>query len=222
MELYYVMSIVDRDKAPLMHGLHEELQLPVALASLGKGTATSEHLLLYDLEECEKAIFGAVASGTQLRKLMLRAKLKLYIDIPGNGIMLAIPMKSVSGGKTLMYFTQGQTREGGTPEMKFDHELIVVILNEGHADAVMDAARGAGATGGTVLHAKGSAGERAEKFYGVSIAEEKDLLYILAAADQKSQIMQAINRSCGMGTPAGAICFSLPVSEVAGLRRLSD
>lgn len=34
--------------------------------------------------------------------------------------------------------------------MEFNHELIVVILNEGYADLVMDAARAAGAGGGTV------------------------------------------------------------------------
>lgn len=218
MELYYVMSIVDRENAPVMRELHDELGLPLVLVNLGKGTATSEHLLLYDLHQSEKAVFGTVAAGPAMRKLMTRAKLKLYIDIPGNGIMLAIPLKSVSGGKTLAYLTQGQTPKGGTPAMQFDHELIVVILNEGFSDTVMDAARSAGATGGTVLHAKGTGREGAEKFYGVSLAEEKDMIYILAPSAKKAQIMQQINRNCGHDSPAGAICFSLPVSEVAGLR----
>lgn len=86
----------------------------------------------------------------------------------------------------------------------------------------MDAARGAGATGGTVLHAKGTGRTASEKFFGVSLAEEKDLIYILASSSKKSEIMKAITSNCGTGTKAGAICFSLPVSEVAGLRRLDD
>ena len=62
--------------------------------------------------------------------------------------------------------------------MNFDYELIVVILNEGHSDMVMDAARSAGAGGGTVLHAKGTGAIGTEKFFGVTLANEKDVIYI--------------------------------------------
>ena len=106
--------------------------------------------------------------------------------------------------------------------MEFKHELIVVILNEGYSDFVMDAARSAGAGGGTVLHAKGTGSRRAEKFFGVSLAEEKDLIYIVAHSDEKAAIMRAISEAAGPGTKAGAICFSLPISSVAGLRGRDD
>lgn len=106
--------------------------------------------------------------------------------------------------------------------MDFAHELIIVILNEGYADTVMDAARSAGATGGTVLHAKGTGAVRPEKFFGVSLADEKDVIYILATAKNKAAIMEAITREAGPGTKPAAICFSLPVSQVAGLRRLEE
>lgn len=222
LELYYVMSIVDRRQADAMLNIHKELPLSVVLENLGYGTATSEHLLLYDLEQSDKAVITTVASAPLVKKLIAAAEEKLYIDIPGNGIMMAIPMKSVGGGKAFSIFTEGQEVGGTAPMMTFEHELIVVILNEGHADTIMDAARSAGATGGTVLHAKGTGKGQAEKFYGVSLAEEKDMIYILAAADKKAAIMKAINEHCGAGTHAGAVSFSLPVSEVAGLRRLTE
>ena len=50
----------------------------------------------------------------------------------------------------------GQNLMGTRPDMQFEHELIIVILNEGYSDMVVDAARSAGAAGGTVLHAKGT------------------------------------------------------------------
>ena len=106
--------------------------------------------------------------------------------------------------------------------MNFDYELIVVILNEGHSDMVMDAARSAGAGGGTVLHAKGTGAIGAERFFGVSLANEKDVIYIVAGSREKAAIMNAINRDAGPSTKAGAISFSLPVSDVAGLRKLDD
>ena len=78
--------------------------------------------------------------------------------------------------------------------------------------------RGAGAGGGTVLHAKGTGGTRGEKFFSVSLADEKDMIYIIAHKDEKAAIMRSINEQAGPGTKAGAICFSLPISSVAGLR----
>ncbi|MCM1172213.1 MAG: P-II family nitrogen regulator [Clostridium sp.] len=222
MELYYVFAIIDRSRVRELQDICDELALSIVLTKLGKGTATSEHLLLYDLQQTEKAVIGTIVTQASMKQLMKAAKWKMYIDIPGNGIMMAIPIKSVSGGKNLAYLTDGQDLGGTVPDMNFKNELIVVILNEGHADMVMDAARSANATGGTILHAKGTGGQKAEKFFGVSLAQEKDMIYILAPSGKKSDIMKAINQNCGTNTPAGAICFSLPVSEVAGLRRLDD
>ena len=222
MELYYVLSIVDRNRARAMLDIHQSLQLSLALTNLGKGTATSEHLLLYDLVETEKAIIGTVASDSSVRQLIRTAKRKLFIDIPGNGVMMVIPMKSIGGGRSLAYLTDGQTLGGETPDMSFENELIIVILNEGYSDMVMDAARDAGATGGTVFHDNGTGRAKSEKFFGVSLAEEKDMIYILASAKKKAAIMKNINQECGPETRACAICFSLPVSEVAGIRKLDE
>lgn len=86
--------------------------------------------------------------------------------------------------------------------MDFSHELIMAIMNEGYSDTVMDAARSAGAGGGTVLHAKGTGRARAEKFFGVSLADEKDVVYIVAHAEEKAAIMQAIADNAGPGTRA--------------------
>lgn len=222
MELYFVLSIVDRKDVKKLLSIHHELQLSLVLSHLGIGTATSEHLSLHDLEPTEKAVIGTVASLPSKKQLFKKAKKELYIDIPGNGVMMAIPLKSIGGKKTLEYLTDNQTLGGALPDMNFENELIIVILNEGYSDDVMDAARSAGANGGTQLHAKGTGRTKSEKFFGVSLAEEKDMLYILASSKNKSAIMQAINQTCGTDTHIGAICFSLPVSETAGVRKYED
>ncbi len=222
MELYVVFSVVERENAQALLDIHNELQLSVVLSNLGQGTATTEQLLLYDLEQSEKVIVSTIVTADSMKRLMKLAKRKLFIDIPGNGVMMAVPLKSVGGGRSLAYITDEQVIGGSVPDMNFEYELIVVILNEGYADFVMDAARNAGATGGTVFHAKGTGRAKTEKFYGVSLAEEKDMIYILAATGKKSAIMKEIAKECGTETKAGAVCFSLPVSEVAGIRRLDD
>ena len=217
MELYYIIAVTDAAKGEHMNTLYRETGMHTILSMPARGTARSEHLDIYGLGAEPKTVISAVASAQEAAQLLRAAKRKLLIDIPGNGIMLTVPLKSVAGGRTLAYLTDN-LKAGGTPDMVFKHDLIVVILNEGYADFVMDAARAAGAGGGTVLHAKGTGSTRGEKFFGVSLADEKDMVYIIAHADEKAAIMRAINEQAGPATKAGAICFSLPVSSVAGLR----
>ena len=217
MELYYVIAITDHDRGEAMNALYRAAGLRGILSMPGRGTATSEHLAIYGLDATEKYVISAVGNRSEVEGLIKSAKRKLFIDIPGNGVMLTVPLKSVVGGKTLAYLTDEQ-KTGGAPRMDFEHELIIVILNEGYSDFVMDAARAAGAGGGTVLHAKGTGGTRGEKFFSVSLADEKDMIYIIAHKDEKAAIMRSINEQAGPGSKAGAICFSLPISSVAGLR----
>ena len=220
MELNLVMAIINRDRREAMEDIIHGLKLPLALTMFAKGTATSEHLSLYGLVSTEKALIATVADAEQTRKLMRAAKLRMFVDIPGNGIMMSVPIKSVGGGKTMAYLTDNMNMNSEKPSMKFSHELIYVILNEGFSDMVMAAARPAGATGGTVLAGKGTGARESEKFLGISLANEKDVLLIVAEAAKKSAIMKAIVEKVGPGTDAAAICFSLPVSGVEGLRRL--
>ena len=218
MELYYTVTVTDRDRDAKVAKLYEISGVRAVLTLLGRGTATGEHLDFYGLNATEKAVVCGVADARQAAQLFKLGRRMLQIDIPGNGIMMTIPLKSVAGGRTLAYLT-GNTRTGGRPNMTFEHELIIVIMNEGCSDLVMDAARSAGAGGGTVLHAKGTAGSGGERFLGVRLAEEKDMLYIVAHADEKAAIMRAISEKAGPGTEVGAICFSLPISAVSGLRQ---
>ncbi|MBQ1251941.1 MAG: P-II family nitrogen regulator [Firmicutes bacterium] len=221
MILNFVVSVVDRDKSEKMIDIYKEQEMSLILTMLGKGTAIRQHLHLHDLITKEKAIIAAFADQKKTEILMDEAKDKMYIDIPGNGVMLAVPVKSVGGGRTLAYLTDNATPDQSVPKPEFNHELIVIILNQNYMDDVMNAARSAGAPGGTVIHAKGTGAQYAEKFFGVSLAEEKEVVLIAAQSDKKTAIMKAVAEQVGVDTPAGAIAFSLPISSVAGLREYS-
>lgn len=222
MQLNYVMAILDRDKRDQWTGILKSLNLQVSLTMLGHGTATREYLTLRGLSPTEKAIIATVADSERTKQLIRQTMLKMFLDIPGNGIMMAIPLKSVGGANTLSLLTDQQTPQPGRPDLKFDYELIYVILNEGYSDDVMDAARPAGARGGTVVTAKGTGIHQGQKFKGLTLASEKEIVLILAKASNKAEIMRAIMEKAGPESPAGAICFSLPVTQVAGLRMLEQ
>ena len=119
----------------------------------------------------------------------------------------------------MAHLSGGRPQEGA-PELNYNYEIILAIANEGYTDNVMDAARAAGARGGTVLHGKDTGSKDAEKFFGVSIASEKEVIMIVAKAAEKTAIMKSIVSQAGVGTEAGAVVMSLPVSAVAGFGML--
>lgn len=211
----FVISIVNPGVSERMNAICDALSLPLGIELRGKGTATKNMLDLLGLTAREYHIIMTVADRAHTRSLIDEARRQLYIDAPGHGIIVAIPVKSVGGGKTLAYLNGGRHADG-TPDLNYNYEIVLAIANEGYTDAVMDAARAAGARGGTVLHGKGTGSKDAEKFLNVSIASEKEVVMIVAKATEKAAIMKSIVTEAGPGTEAGAVVMSLPVSEVAG------
>ena len=98
-----------------------------------------------------------------------------------------------------------------------DHEVIFAIVNSGYAEEVMDVARDNGARGGTILIARGVAGEEAAAFFGSTLHAEKEILMMVVDKSIRDDILNAIYKQMGMAKKAQGIAFSLPVSDVAGL-----
>ena len=73
-----------------------------------------------------------------------------------------------------------------------NYEMINVIVNKGYAEDAMAAARKAGAGGGTIIQAHGTAKEGDAKFFGSEIVPEKDMLVILVPKDKKEAIVNAV------------------------------
>lgn len=97
------------------------------------------------------------------------------------------------------------------------HELVFCIVNQGYSEAVMDAAREAGARGGTILHAKGTANAEAEKMFGIAIQPEKEVVMIVVEEDVKGSVLHALYQNAGLKTAGQGIAFTLPIEEVVGL-----
>ena len=101
---------------------------------------------------------------------------------------------------------------------KQKYEVVVAIVNEGHADKVMDAARDAGARGGTITHARGSGTKDIEKKYGIVITPQKEMIYILVNQKIRDAVIASINKEVGLDTPGQGIIFALPVENISGLK----
>ena len=96
-------------------------------------------------------------------------------------------------------------------------ELIVTIIDHGYSDEVMKYAKSVGATGGTVLHARGTGDSEIAQMFGITIQPEKEFVLILAPQKDREAIMKAISKGAGLATNAKGIVFSLPVDDAIGI-----
>lgn len=219
-DVYIMTTIIDRKNSKKYIDLYKKDKLEVMYITLGEGTARGDILDYLGLEASDKMV---IFNFVQQHDWMLTKKdlqRKLQIDAPGEGIAFLVPLSSIGGKRTLQFLLDRQELPESEESTLKDttYELIVAIADQGNLEMVMDAARGAGAYGGTVIHAKGTGMEYAEKYLGVTIAAEKAMIFIVTKKDQKNSIMKAIMEQAGMQTPAKTIVFSLPVTDTAGLR----
>lgn len=101
--------------------------------------------------------------------------------------------------------------------MENKYVAIICIVNLGFTDLVMSAAKAAGARGGTVLNARGTGNKDMEKYFGVIVTPEKEIVLIVVENEIRDKILLAVNKSAGMDTKGQGIAFALPVSDVVGI-----
>ncbi len=95
-------------------------------------------------------------------------------------------------------------------------ELIFVIVNSGFSDLVMAAAKRKGARGGTIFNARGTGNKEMEKFFGISISPEKEIVIIVVKKEIKDEVLSEIYKDAGLDTNGQGIAFSLPISDIVG------
>ncbi|MBR4501145.1 MAG: P-II family nitrogen regulator [Clostridia bacterium] len=189
------------------------------------GTAGAGILSRLGLEKNEKTLFLAVMDRKGARKLMNGCVTDMGLKMSGNGIAMIVPMQAVGGATALKVLADNMPID--PDEVKpmdkkptFPCSLLVAICEKDHSDEVMAAAIAGGAGGGTVIHAKGTAGETMKKFLGVSLATEKEMVLILVRRETRDAVMRRVMDLAGVDTPAHTIMFALPVEETAGVRSL--
>ncbi|MBO4976278.1 MAG: P-II family nitrogen regulator [Lachnospiraceae bacterium] len=223
-ELYFMVTITNRNLTKRFATFYQEMGVDISTITVGRGTAASEILDYFGLEGTEKCVLFHVVTKEKWKLLKQGLQRKMQIDVPGIGIAFVIPLSSIGGKKALNYLTSGQDYIKGEESTLKDtkYELLVVIANQGYTELIMDAARAVHAAGGTVIHAKGTGTDKAEKFLGVTLVPEKEMIFIVVRKDQKNDIMRAIMDNAGLESKARSIVFSLPVTDTAGMRLMEE
>ena len=227
-----VFFIVDWEKSEIITRVFEEEKVRFHFISKGIGTAKSEVLDLLGIGAGEKAVILCVEQEVLVPVLLKEVRRKLGFHSPGAGIAFTIPLsgintpllrvfkESIHKNEKIAIERQGVTmtpEETAATPAKINNDLVIAVINHGYSDEFMNVAREAGASGGTVIHARGLAHQGPVKFFGVSVQEEKEIVLVLVSREKKLPIMEAVSRSCGVTSKAEGLIFSLPVDSVMGL-----
>lgn len=219
-----LINILGREFEDAYLDYYKKNGVNAVFTSLCYGTASKSMLDYLGLEKNEKVMINTLVTSENAKTLMNGLVSKMGINLPGTGIAMTVPVGSIAGNASLMYLAEGQenTSDEVNKVSEILYALVTVICEKGCSDMVMDAAREAGAGGGTVIHGKGTATEFTAKFFGVSIAAEKEIIYIVTKKSDKDAIMKSIIEKAGPATEARAAAFSLPVDDVVGLCSVTD
>ncbi len=99
-------------------------------------------------------------------------------------------------------------------------KLIVVFVEDDKTDAVLDAAREAGATGATVINnARGEGIKRNKTFLGLTLETQRDVLLFLVEEHLSRKILEEIGRVGHFDEEAGAgIAVQIDIEDAIGVQ----
>ena len=97
------------------------------------------------------------------------------------------------------------------------NSLILVMVNQGNTDEVMNTARAAGARGGTIIRSRFMGIEELDGMYESMQEGEKEIIAMVVPTAQRNTIMETINKKHGLKTEAGAVLLSLGIDQIAKL-----
>lgn len=221
--LKYVSVITKREYSEQYLDFFRRHGATGVVSMLCNGTATDTMLSKLSLEKTEKVMLSTMIREADVGDVTKGLLKEMNIGSVGNGIALVINVDGVGGKSSLKYFIGDKDveRKEGLEMTETKSVLIIAVVDKGNTDLVMEAARAAGAGGGTVIRAKGTGAEIA-KFFGVSISEEKEMVYIVASRKGRDDIMHAIMEKAGGKTAAHGVVFSIPVDGVIGIREFEN
>ncbi|MDE5879369.1 MAG: hypothetical protein K2G99_05030, partial [Desulfovibrio sp.] len=192
----------------------------------GRGCAASRLLQLLCLADTEKDLVFVLAPGADMAAMVgaVRTSPELCRKSPGIGIVLDVSAvvrsawQGAAPGAGAAFFAKtahpgGAAMDQEAGQKPAGHELIFAIVNAGYADDLMAAARGAGAGGGTILKARGTATEADASFFGITIVPEKEVLLVLAPHEAAPAIFEAVRTAPCLTEPGSGIIFSVPAED---------
>lgn len=211
-------SVTEDGNRPHVTAFLNRFGIGMHMAVHGEGTAPTEMLDLLGIGTSDKDVTFSFGPESAMARLTKELDGRLGGGVRhARGIFVIVPLNAVSNLFSTIVIRQAAGKGSETMEepltVQDTHSLICAFVKRGYVEQAAEAARKAGATGGTILRARLTGAEDVAKFFGSVLSEEREVLTILAAANVRDGIMEALNASCGLHSPAEGLICSLPVEK---------
>jgi len=218
-EIKLIVSFVGRGQGNGLARYYAEQQVTFSYQSTGIGTASSELMDVLGIGSAEKDVIFSLASKEAAARLMNRLD-NMGGGIHAKGIVFMMPVTGLNYILTV-YLKRQSAGEGLTGGTGMEHgsanSLILVMVNQGHTDEVMNTARGAGANGGTIIRSRFVGAGKQEPPYESLLQSEKEIIAMVTPTSARNTIMETINKKHGLKSEAGAVILSLGIDQIAKL-----
>ncbi|MCD8144235.1 MAG: transcriptional regulator [Oscillospiraceae bacterium] len=220
-----MLIIVTREEEQRrLESVFDAQHVPICFQTRGKGTAPSEIMDIFGLRGTTRLLTVGLLPRFRVREVFRALAGAVPFYQRGGGIAITVPVNGLQSH--VHQFVSEEAFQTVAPDFKWEESemkekseyvLVWVSVANGFSDEVVDAARDAGARGGTVIKGRRRNSERASEFFGIPTQEEQDFVMIVVPREKKSDVMGAINRACGLSSEAHGVVLSLPVDEAMGL-----
>lgn len=214
--LMVLLSIVERDKGKKLIKVLEGINIRMNFQCVGLGTAPTEMMDIFGLGTNDKDIVISLAAESCVKDMMADFGTSFQSHTKYGGLMIILETSAAGRVLTeLLSYGGTSSSEKGNGAMKNEHHnnLIIISVNEGYCDSVMQVARKAGATGGTVIKGRLADIELIDELENTTIDEDREILCILAPLKTSRQIMEDVNREFGINSKANAIITAVPTQK---------
>lgn len=211
-----LLSIVERDKGKKLIKVLESINIRMNFQCVGFGTAPTEMMDIFGLGTKDKDIVISLAAENTVKDVMADFGTSFESHTKFGGLMIILKTSAASRVVTeLLSHNSNNVTERGNGAMKNEHHnnLIIISVNEGYSDNVMQVARKAGATGGTVIKGRLAETQLIAELENTQIDEEREILVILAPLKTSKQIMEDVNREFGINSKANGIIAAIPTEK---------
>lgn len=208
--------------------IFREFQVPIQYEWHGVGTAPSEIIDILGLGNPKKTVIISFVKKHCADELLKKLKKKLKLGTVNSGIAFTVPITSANSLIVRMLENADESkfrsvfRKDDKKMSDCQYSVIAVVVNQGYSESVMEAAREAGAHGGTVIPSRRMGNEQTIGFWGMGIQNENDTVLIVTDDTHKLSIMQKIGEKSGIHSDAKGIVLSLPIDTVIGIEAEDD
>lgn len=211
-----LLSIVERDKGKKLIKELENINIRINFQTVGFGTAPTEMMDIFGLGTNDKDIIISLGTEDVVKNMMANFGTIFESHTKYGGLMIILKVCAASRILVeILDFNNDNNTEKGDGAMKNEHHnnLIVISVNEGYSDDVMQIARKAGATGGTVIKGRLAEFEQFAEIKKTDIDGEREMLCILAPLNTSRQIMDEVNKEFGLASSANGVVFAIPTEK---------